>query len=262
MDLTEVQQQENIFKNLRLRRIVKENHGQDINQIMFHFTPLGANLTKTLDKCGLAERDESDTSNILATVGGSQANIYDNEHCGDHLDIMSYFTLSEGPNVKSTTPQELLTCCWLSIEDDTILAVAGQDACIHILSVACSKELRKLVGHSGAVTHLDVSPEDNQYILSASKDGTVRLWDVQSGTCLQKYPVKASAMCFNPSGSTFLSGSYAGEVYEWPLPIMTRSQLQLCPKASLNYSVRRTCAKYIGIGRFHNFCGLITYIKN
>ncbi len=58
-----------ILKKLILRRIVKENHGRPIKHIAFNFTsPCNANL--------------------VATVGANQANIYDNENCGSHLDIM------------------------------------------------------------------------------------------------------------------------------------------------------------------------------
>ncbi|KAK9711505.1 hypothetical protein K7432_007803 [Basidiobolus ranarum] len=257
--LTKDQQQEKIFKNLRLRRIVKENHGREINQISFHLNeknytaPFGIDLNKTFDKRGAVERDDGDTSNILASVGDTQANIYDNEHCGDHLDIMSHFLLSEDRNGKATASQELFTCCWLHRDDDALLAVAGQDSYIHILSVACSKELRKLEGHTGAITDLQVSPKDDQHILSASKDGTVRLWHVDSEKCLCVYNVKASVVCFNPSGTSFLTGGYNGDIREWTIPDLTEtSELQYIDQGVLKMSGKKhhggciDCMKYIG----------------
>ncbi|KAJ1676527.1 hypothetical protein EV182_008024, partial [Spiromyces aspiralis] len=117
-----------IFQNLRLRRIVRENHLSDINEIaLFFYRPSeqrdvsgtsvpnkdsfncsGQNTVdpdqithgmgglsayeRTFDKRGGVKRESDDKSNLLATVGQFQANIYDNEHCGDHLDIMSHYS--------------------------------------------------------------------------------------------------------------------------------------------------------------------------
>ena len=53
-------------EKLNLKRIVRENHGTPIYQAQL-FT------------------------NVLATVSPQQVNIYDNEHCGNHLDIMCTF---------------------------------------------------------------------------------------------------------------------------------------------------------------------------
>ncbi|ORX95229.1 WD40 repeat-like protein [Basidiobolus meristosporus CBS 931.73] len=251
--LTKDQQQEKIFKNLRLRRIVKENHGREINQVSFHLNaknytaPFGVDLNKTFDKRGAVERDDGDSSNILASVGDTQANIYDNEHCGDHLDIMSHFLLSEDRNGKATASQELFTCCWLHRDDDALLAVAGQDSHIHILSVACSKEIRKLEGHTGGITDLQVSPRDDQHLLSASKDGTVRLWHVDSEKCLCVYNVKASVLCFSPTGSSFLTGGYNGDIREWAIPDMTNSsEPQYIDQGTLKISGKKMHAGCIG----------------
>lgn len=66
------------FRNFRLRRIVKENHGHDINQLAFFFNlnnyeaPVGAQYKKKFNKLGHVERDRRDTSNILSSVGDFQ----------------------------------------------------------------------------------------------------------------------------------------------------------------------------------------------
>lgn len=69
---------EQVFENMRLRRIVKENHGCDINQLAFFFNnknftaPFGIDKVKTFDKRGAVQRHSTDTSNVLATVGGCE----------------------------------------------------------------------------------------------------------------------------------------------------------------------------------------------
>ncbi|RUS19099.1 WD40-repeat-containing domain protein, partial [Endogone sp. FLAS-F59071] len=214
--------QERIFANMRLRRILKENHGRDVNQLAFHFNiahyhaPVGINHIKRFDKRGSVQRDENDTSNVLATVGGAQANIYDNEHCGDHLDVMSHFNLDTEESLSSK--KEMNTLCWLHRDDDALLAIAGCDAQIHILSLAHSRELIRLEGHTKAITDLHPLPRDDDHLLSASRDGTVRLWSVESRRCLAVFDADATVLCPHPSGASFLTGGAKGEIRRWPLP--------------------------------------------
>lgn len=74
----QTEQLEAIFRNLRLRRIVKENHSSEINQLAFslntrhNHTPFGLDQVKTFEKRGSVKRDPDDNSNILGTTGGPQ----------------------------------------------------------------------------------------------------------------------------------------------------------------------------------------------
>ncbi|CAG8580439.1 11785_t:CDS:2 [Funneliformis mosseae] len=219
--------QELIFRNFRLRRIVKENHGHDINQLAFffnlnHYTaPVGALYKKKFNKLGYVERNVRDTSNVLAS-----SNIYDNEHCGDHLDIMSNFVVGNNLNLESG---ELMTCCWLHRDDDALLALGGKSRVIYIISIALSSTPRTLWGHTDCITDIQKHPKDDQHILSASKDATVRLWYVDSGQCLYVFQIKASVTCWHPSGQSFLTGNYNGEIRIWQTP-----DLLTPPTESLN----------------------------
>ncbi|KAI8599025.1 WD40-repeat-containing domain protein [Dissophora ornata] len=221
-----IEQLERIFKNLRLRRIVKENHSSEINQLAFclnqrhNRTPFGLDQVKVFEKRGAVKRDPMDNSNILGTTGGPQANIYDNEHCGDHLDIMSHFLLDPVGEEGAEDLPEMLTCCWVHQPQDAILVTAGTDKMIHVLSLARSKELIRLSGHNHTITDIQAHPTKDEYLLSASKDGTVRMWNILTGKCLLIFEYKASVVCFNPNtqGRTFLTGSYNGEIREWDVP--------------------------------------------
>lgn len=72
------EQLERIFRNMRLRRIVKENHSSEINQVVFclnpkhNKTPFGLDHVKVFEKRGSVKRDPMDNSNILGTTGGPQ----------------------------------------------------------------------------------------------------------------------------------------------------------------------------------------------
>ncbi|OAD71878.1 hypothetical protein PHYBLDRAFT_80559 [Phycomyces blakesleeanus NRRL 1555(-)] len=219
-ELSRDERQERVFANMRLRRIVKENHGQ----ISFFFNnknfagPVGIDHNKTFDKRGAVQRDQTDTSNILATVGGCQLNVYDNEHCGDHLDIMSNFDLTAGNTEESTVKQNLLTFCWLYREGDAWLATGGSDRKIHIISLANSEEICILEGHTKTIVDIQAHPKNDKHILSTSKDGTMRLWDVDTKKCLVLFEAESTIACFHPSGTKFVSGGSRGELREWQIP--------------------------------------------
>ncbi|KAG2186323.1 hypothetical protein INT43_002761 [Umbelopsis isabellina] len=223
-ELSKEERQERVFSNMRLRRIVKENHGSDINQLAFFFNnknfsaPYGIDQSKTFDKRGAVQRDQSDTSNVLVTVGGAQINVYDNEHCGDHLDIMSHFNLAIESEEGSPPNKLLHSACWLHRPEDALIAVGGADMKIHILSLANSQELAILSGHSKTITDIQAYPQDDTHILSTSKDGTVRLWDVTTEKCLAIYDADATVSIFHPSGETFITAGPKGDFREWQVP--------------------------------------------
>ncbi|KAL7331553.1 hypothetical protein PS15p_203730 [Mucor circinelloides] len=203
---------ENIFSNMRLRRIVKENHGQDISQLSFFFN----------DNTRKRSARRIDTSNVLTSVGGCELSVYDNEHCGDHLDIMSNFDITPS-HEKHEARHKLNTVCWFYKDSgDVLIATAGADSMIHVLSLANSEETVLLKGHTSTVSDLQSHPLNDQHMLSTSRDGTVRLWDLDQERCLAIFEANTAltVSCFHPSGATFMTGSDNGDIYEWTTPAL------------------------------------------
>ncbi|OLY85304.1 hypothetical protein AYI68_g511 [Smittium mucronatum] len=129
-----------LFKNLHLRRIIKENHNTPILSVLFNFSRQNVQESEASDtgkalndnihddnreisnntanqeasefhpiyssknsdsfygKYSKSVSDETDfcyNDNVLLSCSRNQVSIYDNEHCGDHLDIMSNYYVKD-----------------------------------------------------------------------------------------------------------------------------------------------------------------------
>jgi WD40 repeat protein len=74
-----------------------------------------------------------------------------------------------------------------------------------------------LEGHSRQVTAVAFSP-DGQLVVSASKDSTVRVWEVATGTCrstLEGHSDYVTAVAFSPDGKLVASASWDNTVRVW-----------------------------------------------
>jgi|ERR1700722_303456 len=81
------------------------------------------------------------------------------------------------------------------------------------------RELLVLKGHTGIVKALAFR-DDGKVLASASSDGTVRLWDLRTGTLLhvcKGHGKAVLALAFEPAGKRLVSAGLAGGVMT-PLP--------------------------------------------
>src|SRR4051794_24590797 len=81
----------------------------------------------------------------------------------------------------------------------------------------CVVDSVEFTGHTDANMGVSLSP-DGRYLASCSRDGTIRLWDIQSRksiSILKSREFWASNVVFSPDGRN-LAGSYSdGAIYLW-----------------------------------------------
>ncbi|OMJ11432.1 hypothetical protein AYI69_g9829 [Smittium culicis] len=270
---------EHIFKNLHLRRIVKENHNGTIFSISFNYSKQNfgdinqqknsmnasyvgdsnknfTELSNTLkdnsySNLTLSESKNSDSfygkyskfvstgintaenENVLLTISKNQANVYDNEHCGDHLDIMSNFHIEN---------ERFCCACWVKKESDSLFVTGNEFGKIRVISVAWSKELSIIDAHKGPITSVVKHPVIDSVILSLSGDKTMKILNVDSGKILSSYNYNASSACFSKDGKTICTGSSSGEIRTWLVPELSsnNNEVPMSDENSQNELVVRT----------------------
>ncbi|XP_016124765.1 transcription initiation factor TFIID subunit 5-like isoform X1 [Sinocyclocheilus grahami] len=110
--------------------------------------------------------------------------------------------------VWSVTPKKLRKV--KSTAELNVIDKESDDVLERIMDEKTASESKILHGHSGPVYGVSFSPDRN-YLLSSSEDGTVRLWSLQTFTCLvgykgHNYPVWDTQ--FSPFGYYFVSGGH------------------------------------------------------
>ena len=80
-------------------------------------------------------------------------------------------------------------------------------------------KIKNLYGHTGDVTSVSFSP-DSKILASASLDGTVKLWDVNSGREIYTFKGHTkgiASISFSPDGKTLASASYDKTIKLWDI---------------------------------------------
>jgi len=93
----------------------------------------------------------------------------------------------------------------------------SEDVLVRMLDERTGEHTRTLLGHYGAVTSCDISP-DRALLLTSSTDGTMRLWSLHTWTCvivLRGHIQPVWSCQFSPHGYYFISGSQDRTVRLW-----------------------------------------------
>ncbi|KAK6362986.1 hypothetical protein TWF730_000434 [Orbilia blumenaviensis] len=122
------------------------------------------------------------------------------------------------------TPGCLLCSFAFSFDGETLAAVLGDplSESIRLWDVRTGNLLRKLQGrHTRNTNRVAFSPHD-RILASGSYDGTIRLWDTDTGRLLQvlgRHEKAIRTITFSPDGQVLVSGDCGGAVKLWDVAI-------------------------------------------
>lgn len=110
---------------------------------------------------------------------------------------------------------ELFTSVDLS-HDGALLVAGSVASTVSVWNTVNGKRVHRLVGHTGLVSSVSFSP-DSKCVLSASSDGSVRLFSVGSGREVQKWTVGAwvARAVLKPDCARILTAAYDGTARVW-----------------------------------------------
>lgn len=97
------------------------------------------------------------------------------------------------------------------------LCAAAHGNVVSVIDVASFRERLRLEGHEDAVVAVALAA-DGQRLVSASRDGTARLWDARTGALVHKLSGHAKgvrAAAISPDGQTIATGADDGTVRLW-----------------------------------------------
>lgn len=80
-----------------------------------------------------------------------------------------------------------------------------------------SPEIKVQIGHTGIITQTLLSP-DGKLVLSASRDKTIKLWEVVTGRLVRTFEghtENVNTICFSPDGNNIFSGGNDKSIIVW-----------------------------------------------
>lgn len=140
-----------------LDQIIQEDHKNPIYSVKF---------------CDIAPSYFS----YFASVGANSASVYRVTEYRAEL-VQGY--------LDEDLDEALYACIWCADpEGAPLLMVAGLRGVIKGINVCSLVVDVVLLGHGGAINDLKAHPEDADLLFSASKDESIRLWNIRTCTCV------------------------------------------------------------------------------
>lgn len=133
--------------------------------------------------------EKSESIKYLCSVGHRQITIY--IFNGKLIPTLVY--------IDSEPEERFYCCCWSDklVNGNVQLAFGGQKGLIRILEfnpdeiltinqekISLKEHLKTLVGHGGSINDLKFHKIEHHILLSASKDHSLRLWNISNGYCI------------------------------------------------------------------------------
>jgi WD40 repeat protein len=216
-----------------LQYAVAESHGKPVYGAAFApIACLSSDAVDSLSDDSSTEKKRPSTSDsgpeklyLLATCGGPGVRVYSAASGGYGSQDLQLLVSFASPASKSRA-EDCYTCAWAIEEEtgDNLLCMGYDNGIIRVIHLRDNTVRHTFLGHSGAVNFLTVNPRRPSWLLSASKDESLRLWDLKTGHCfaifcgLQGHRGEVLFCEWHHSGERFLSCGMDCTIREWSVP--------------------------------------------
>ena len=123
-------------------------------------------------------------------------------------------------NWKASTPGQAVTALRLFPDSGHLMLSGSADSTVRLYDVYHQRELlRTYEGHTRAITDLSFNRDGTRF-LTGSHDRWMKLWDTETGQCINRFRTGKTPHClvFNPSveaAHEFLSGMSNNKILQW-----------------------------------------------
>jgi len=164
---------------------------------------------------------------VFASVSMNRAVVYELAEGGGICPLQSYVDENKEENFYALT--------WARDGESgtPLLVIGGINGVMRILDCHLMSSPRTLKGHGNSINDLKTSPVNPSLILSASKDESVRLWNLQTGVCVAIFAGYAGhrnevlSCGFHPGGKYIISSGMDNSVKLWSLQGKVREHITL-----------------------------------
>lgn len=156
-------------------------------------------------------------SSIFAAVGGNVASIYKIDPSTSRCTLKQAFVDDDA--------EEIFYCAdWSMVSGHSpVLVLAGMRGVVKAIDVTKNEVKCYLVGHGNDINDIKVHPIDANLLLTASKDETIRLWNLATGALIAIFCGRFGhrdqvlSIDIHPLGTCFASASMDTSVKIWNL---------------------------------------------
>lgn len=151
---------------------------------------------------------------IFATVGGNSSSVYRMNGDGSCDLILAYLDIDS---------EEVFYCCAWSFIDEPILLVGGLKGCVKAINVSRNEMECCFIGHGNAVNDIRVHPVNQDLVLTASKDESIRMWNLKTNVCIaifcghSGHRDEVLSIDIHPLGNCFVSGGMDSTIKIWSI---------------------------------------------
>jgi polycomb protein EED len=158
-----------------------------------------------------------EAGSLFCTVGGNQLTVYSANKDKTTSPLLCF--------IDQEADESYYCCAWLvdSGTGDLLIAVGGIKSSIKVVNCNTNSLHQHLVGHGNSINHLCAHPIDADILFSASKDESIRMWNVRNGKVLAMFAGdcghRDEVLCIDVHrlGRCFLSSGMDHSIKIWAL---------------------------------------------